>query len=856
MANKRIARERSASSLLSRGAAETVRTEIAAAGGNEVFFIGVTDDVGRVAKARVGARGNAEQVPAFFHCVEPGDVVIHNHPGDDLTPSDADLHIAGSFGEMSVGFFIVDNDAERLYVVVPPFERVERVPLDAGDLGALFAEAGPFVRTLGSFEVRPQQVDMMARVAAAFNDNMVHLIEAGTGVGKTLAYLVPAARWAVTNRERVIVSTNTINLQEQLIHKDIPLLQRTLDEKLKAALLKGRTNYVCLRKLCRVEQNPELLIGLTAADELAEIVRWAHNTEDGSRSDLPFSPSVETWNQVAAEPDFCLRAQCDHFRKCFVQRARRAAVAANILVVNHHLLFADVAVRKQTGSYSAVAVLPPSQRLIVDEAHNIEDVATSYLGRSVTRQGMSLTLGRLLGQRRRGRQGPAGLLVYLRVRLGAARHGNPRESDALDAFIENRVVPLVEECRDASAAFFDAVADFMDAAVPNAEVRKTLRLVEEISDSEPFTALQDGHAKPLAGLLQRLSEQVHELARRSELIVDEDDANARGDLGELKAVARRVAAAASAILELFGTDQRQENMVYWIETRHGPRQSVSLNIAPLDVAEELTTCFYPQVKTLVMTSATLSVGERFDYIEGRTGLDRLPSSRYDSLMLDSPFDYGRQVMVGIPNDLPNPNDQRFAEEAAVAIADTLQTTGGRAFVLFTSFDTLDTVYGRVAPELADHGIRTLRQGARPRHALLDEFRRDVGSVLFGTDSFWAGVDVEGEALRCVIITRLPFRVPTEPVQAARAELIEERGGNPFIEYTVPQAVLRFRQGFGRLIRRKTDWGAVLVFDTRILRQYYGKLFLGSLPPARVVKGTCRDVIKQLDTFWKQHVTNS
>jgi len=838
--------------MLSAEAASSIRREIADAGGNEVFFVGKTDDTRCVVAVNVAARGNAEQVPAFFHCVDAGDVVIHNHPGDDLTPSDADLHLAGRFGEMSVGFFVIDNRAANVYVVVPPFERVERVLLEPDKLAPIFAADGAFARTLREFEVRPQQATMMEYAARSFNDGTVCLIEAGTGVGKTLAYLVPATRWALANRERVVVSTNTINLQEQLIHKDIPLLQSALGARVNAALLKGRTNYLCMRKLRRVEQHPELLVGESPADELAGLIEWANNTADGSRSDLPFTPSAETWSQVSAEPDFCLRAQCTHFRECFLQRARRAAVAADILVVNHHLLFADVAVRKQTGSFSDVAVLPPYKRLIIDEAHNVEDVATSYLGRTVSRHGLGLTLGRLVGQKRRGRRGPAGLLVYVRVRLGAARRANPRESEALDAFIENKVIPLIEECREVATAFFDAVSEFMIDAVTYAESSRKLRIVDDVRDSESFSALKRNEATALTGLLTKLSARVYELVQRCEFVVEEDDHNARGDLGELKAISRRLAGAATVISEVFGNEQ-QDNTVYWIETRSGPRDPVSLNCAPLDIADELASNFYPQVKSIVLTSATLSVGGQFEFIESRIGLDQLPASRYCSLMLDSPFDYSRQAMVGIPDDMPKPDESLFVEQVAAATIEAVRITGGRAFVLFTSFGMLGSVYEQVASILNGQGIKTLRQGSKPRHVLLDEFRRDIGSVLFGTDSFWAGVDVEGEALQCVIMTRLPFRVPTEPVQSARAELVKERGGNPFIEYTVPQAIIKFRQGFGRLIRRKTDRGAVLIFDKRILQQYYGRLFMGSLPPAQVVKGSREKVMERLSVFWKERV---
>lgn len=829
-----------------------MRKEIADAAGNEVFFVGSTDENRVIVSIRVAARGNADQVPAFFHAVDQGDVVIHNHPGGDLTPSNADLSLAGSFGEMSVGFYIVDNEVARVYVAVPAYERIELKPVEPGELRPMFSSDSSLATEIGAFEVRPQQSDMMDVVARAFNENKVSLIEAGTGVGKTLAYLVPAAVWTLRNNERVVVSTHTINLQEQLIQKDIPVLQRTLDDSLTAALLKGRSNYVCRRKMRRIDMNPELFVDESLTSQVAAITAWARDTEDGSKSELHFSPAPAAWRQVAAESDFCLRARCDHFTTCFVQRARRAAAAARILVVNHHLLFADLAVRKQTGSYAAGAVLPPYKRLILDEAHNIEDVATSYLGRRVTRHALGITLGRLVGARSQGKRSPGGLLVYLRMRLSSLRNVNERELNAIDDYIENRVVPAIEECRDAASAFFDAISDFVDRTVKSSTGGGQLRIAEDVRESGEFTVLRDNEAIPLSRLLNRTAELLSELAKRTDDIVDQDDKEARGDAAELVSISSRLTVTATLVYDLFGGEHTSE-LVHWIDSKRGPRDPVSVNEAPLDIAEEFATHFYPRVKTVVLTSATLSVGETFRYINHRIGLDRVPCNRYESILLDSPFDYAGQAMVGIPNDLPKPNETGFAEQTAELAAKTLAVTGGRAFVLFTSFGMLDTVYDRVAPVLAAQGIKTLRQGSRPRHVLLNEFRDDVSSVLFGTDSFWAGVDVEGDALQCVVITRLPFRVPTEPVQAARAELIKERGGNPFLDYTVPQAIIRFRQGFGRLIRRKTDCGAVLVFDTRILAQYYGKLFLRSLPPANVVKGSRRDVIKELESFWQERI---
>ena len=377
--SRRATTTSAAAALIADAVRETMRAEINAAEGNEVFFVGRADERGIVTEIAVGARGNPGAVSAFLNKASPGDVVIHNHPSGPLAPSDADIEFSSMFGGMSVGSYIVDNAVERAYVVVPVFEKIETKKINPKQAGAMLRPGGAIQEGLSSYEFRSQQVDMMETVIDAFNDEGIALIEAATGTGKTLAYLIPAILWATTNGERIVVSTNTINLQEQLIHKDIPMLRRVLGIEFDAILMKGRGNYVCLRKLQKVASDVDLFSTTADRKMLADVIAWARKSKDGDRSQLSFVPPEELWEKVSSEADFCLRAKCPHFKNCFVNRARRKAAQSDIIVANHHLLFADIALRKQLGSYSELAVLPPYQRLIVDEAHNVEDVATSYI---------------------------------------------------------------------------------------------------------------------------------------------------------------------------------------------------------------------------------------------------------------------------------------------------------------------------------------------------------------------------------------------------------------------------------------------------------------------------------------------
>jgi ATP-dependent DNA helicase DinG len=839
---------KSPEALFTNAALEAMRTEIAASDGNEVFFLGNTDEARVVTRAVPLARGNDEAVPAITDLARPGDVVIHNHPGGSLTPSSADISIASSVGQAGVGFYIIDNAVTRVYEVVAAFEHKRLERLNVPQLSAVLMPGGPVEQKLNNYEHREQQIDMLQAVARAFNEDGIAAIEAGTGTGKTFAYLVPALFWALKNKERVVISTNTINLQEQLMKKDIPTLLSALDVACTAVLVKGRGNYVCLRKLFMLEREFDLLTTAEDRDTLKAIIAWTRRTRDGSRSDLNFVPKQDIWEQVSSESDTCMRARCTYFADCFVNKARREAASADLLIVNHHLLFADLSVRSTTHSYSDMAILPGYNRVIFDEAHNIEDSASSYFGARVTRIGLLRLLGRIYQYHKRKRE--RGLIPLIRKKLMRLERLNEK-IDEIILDIQNEIIPVKNELEMAAGDAFDAIHEFivLKSGITEREIKWRVG-PEFAADVTWREECQPAVSRFLADLRTVISRIALLLKRLSILEKDmKEEVSFADERVELRAICNRLDSAAANIEDvLFGDSS---DRVRWIETSAVRKAAVvRLFSVPVDVGPVLAEHVYSVFPTVVLTSATLTVVDRFDFIAGRIGLDRVETDRLNFVSLPSPFDFENQAIIGIPQDIPVVNDPQYRDALVQAIFRCLSITRGRAFILFTSFRMLNFVYADLAPDLERLlGISVLRQGDDNRTSLLDRFRRDTSSVLFATLSFWEGVDVEGESLECVALARLPFKVPDEPVTQARAEAIEKRGGNPFVEYSVPLAVIKFKQGFGRLIRNRTDRGAVLLLDKRVIERFYGQAFLNSLPPCRVLSGTSEEVFDAFQQFF-------
>ncbi|WP_026362160.1 helicase C-terminal domain-containing protein [Geopsychrobacter electrodiphilus] len=825
-----------------------LQAAIAEAGGNEVFALGHTDADCRVVELDVLARGSQQAVPAVLNNCSYGDIIIHNHPSGNLSPSEPDIQIASGIASLGVGFYIVDNAVDKIYAVVEPFAPQDETQLDPARIDAILGTAGQVAQQLPGYEDRPEQLRMALCVAEAFNRGQLAVIEAGTGTGKSLAYLVPALLWALNNGERVVVSTNTINLQQQLISKDLPLLRRATGLEFRAVLVKGRSNYLCLRRSDEAGREPGLFVSNEEA-ELRQILQWGEATSDGSRDDLGFNPQPSVWEEVCCEADQCSRVRCRFYAKCFFHKARRQAAQANLLVVNHALLLSDLALRQQTDNYNATAVLPPFGRVVIDEAHHLEDVATSYFSGQVTRFVFARTLNRL----RHPRKPDKGLLPRFLSQLAKEL---PDSFDELYRGIHERV----ETLQGLRQTLLDEAVEALDLVGQRLarELKQEIREGFDLRHRLKAEFFQTGCWDEIVGLVKPLLKQSKSLARKLDGLLSqcEELPDAVADklsspLVDLAGIARRLDGIAADLNLFLGA--AEENCV-WIEVSKGRIGRARGNItklcsAPLEVGKGLNEALYERFRTVVLTSATLSVAGRFDYFCGRTGLDLAEVSRLQSLVLASPFDYQTQALVAVPTDIPEPGRPGFDAAIAELTEKALLLAGGRSFVLFTAYQLLTNTYEALAPLLEAHKIHALRQGSENRHLLLKRFAEDETSVLFGTDSFWEGVDVPGRSLEQVIITRLPFRVPTEPVLQARAEALEARGQDPFMKYTVPQAVIRFKQGFGRLIRNRSDRGVVLILDSRVVRRGYGRTFLRSLPEAQTLNLPTAELLPRIASFF-------
>ena len=628
-----------------------------------------------------------------------------------------------------------------------------------------FSPGGLLSRTHPAYEFRRGQLQMAQAVEQAIAERRHLIVEAGTGTGKTLAYLMPAIR----SGKRVIISTGTKNLQEQLFYKDVPFLEQALfpdgDRALSVCYMKGRNNYLCRKKLYDLTDQP-VLNGLDEIEQYRVIAAWEQTTQTGDRAEIANLPEASAlWHKLDARTDTCSGQKCPAWEKCFITEMRRRAAESDIVIVNHHLFFADLGIKQQAEGAPDAGILPDAGVVIFDEAHELEDVAGSYFGISVS----------------------------------AAR------CEELCRDIEN----FLQHNRNYTASFSGAIkalrerSAFFFSLLPEGEGRFAFENRHEFleENGDEFIALQQA--------LVRIASEIENLPSKPE---------------EAFSFARR---AQELHVQLgFVLEHEDPNTVFWIERRRAGRekQHVSLQATPIDVGPVLREALWSKLDTAIMTSATLAVGGAFDYIRSRLGIDYARD-----VVLPSHFDYQNQALFYVPPDLPDPRTPQFAAKAAERIRKLLEITRGRAFVLFTSYAQMRDIYQRLLGEVE---FPLLLQGDAPKSALLEEFRATPHCVLFATSSFWQGVDVQGEQLSCVIIDRLPFAVPSDPVVAARVKAIDVGGGNAFFEYQVPSAVITLKQGFGRLIRSLHDRGLVALLDNRILKKQYGRVFVESLPNYR------------------------
>jgi ATP-dependent DNA helicase DinG len=793
------------------------------------------DRDGVITGARVLGRGTADMVLALPGGACRGDVLLHNHPSGLLEPSGADLNVAVRLHDAGVGFGILNNTATDLYMVVEVPRDRPVVAIDPFDIIDTLGEKGAVAEQLSRYEDRRSQRDMAAHIADGYNDGGVQLLEAGTGVGKSFAYLVPALAWARANGERTIVSTNTINLQEQLVGKDLPLLRKALttdDYTPTFALLKGWRNYLCLARMHQAVSGQRTLLEQDKLDELISIAEWAGHTADGTLSDLPVSPSPEVWDEVSAEPDLCARLKCPEFDRCFLFRARRRAAEADVVVVNHHLLAADLSVRQAQDNWQDAAVLPPYQRLILDEAHHLEDVAANHLGTQVT----SRAVRRLLARFERNGRGLAPTLSYeLQSRSDLLSRAS------LD-LLQQRLLPAIGDARRSSEALFLRLHQRLED-VPGGQQR-----LDDSFAGDPIWSEGLGFDLDSAlGAFWSLRDTVETIADR---LSQAEETERRGQLlQELRGVMRRLETVSDGLNRTLRPAVGGAPTVRWME-RTARGQHVSLSAVPLDLAPVLRELLFDRLRTVVLTSATLAAAGEFTFLQSRLGLSGESSPVTVQEIFPSPFDYPSQCLFGIPNDLPEPREDAPAHGAAVVqvVTDLAYASDGGMFVLFTSHAALRRAAQELRVVLGDRWP-ILVQGESPRDVLLRRFRELENAILLGTDSFWEGVDVPGRALRTLVLNKLPFKVPSEPITAARLERLAEEGSDGFMSYLLPHAALKLKQGFGRLIRSRQDTGVVILLDSRVVTKRYGPLLLSGLPRAERVVGSWAQVRTKCEDFF-------
>ncbi len=637
----------------------------------------------------------------------------------------------------------------------------------------IFGKGGLLEKAYKSYENRPQQILMAEAIEKSIENREILIIEAPTGIGKSLAYLIPFILWSVKKKKKVIISTYTKTLQEQLTKKDLPFLKEILPLKFEFVLCVGSENYLCLRRCSQILQE-----GLFETPEekiqLNKISNWKNTTQTGLKLELDFEPETKLWLEICRDPDLCLGKKCIFRNECHYTHARIKQNKSDILVVNHALFFANIA--------SAGKILPQYDAIVFDEAHNIEEVASEYLGIEISNTSIKYLLDRIYNQKT-----GKGLIKYIKK---------------LESDIVKNLIDSVNDVRINSDNFFSLILDKFGSESLTKRINQP-KIIENIMEV------------PLLNLYQALKLITTE--------IDEEET-----FHEINAYANKVLTLCNSIKTFI--EQSEENNVYWLEIVPKTKYvRVVLHVTPVDISNCLRKLVFEKTSIVVLTSATLSVNKSFDFIKERLGIDES-----DEVLLDSPFDYKNQVLIYIPEKMSDPSyeNEEFIKSGIKKIKEIIGITKGRTFVLFTSYNVLNQAENFLSEDMDE--IEILKQGNLPRWRMIEEFKSNQNVVLLGADTFWQGIDIPGRALECVIIFKLPFSVPDDPVTEARMEYLKMQNKDPFIHYQIPQAVIMLKQGFGRLIRTKTDTGVVAILDPRIKTRYYGRWFIESLPECKIV----------------------
>ncbi len=735
-----------------------------------------------------------------------------------------DVQVEGGLDQATVAlesyYNIIGED------VSPGTPSLSLSPIDEEAVQAFFEEHGELHQHFGKYEVRPQQIEMARAVARAFNEGKFLVVEAGTGTGKSLAYLVPAIHWATRNygpAGRVVISTNTKNLQEQLFFKDLPVLKNILNIPFKAVLLKGKANYLCLDKWYSILNDLNIRLTPEERSRMLPLYFWVQQTRTGDIAEntaFRVDRNGSLWSKFIAENNYCPGRTCKYYQDCYLWKARNQAAQAHLVLVNHSLLFADLA--------AGNAILSDYQNVIFDEAHNIEKTATEYLGVGVNIWEFREVFRRLYVREKR----EMGVLVQLtqRIRYAELEDKHRKELDELTQLVKDAVLatwPMTQN-------LFRTLV-----AVVRQHIQQTRGETNEGDNVRKLRYLRgDAFLTEIAPLLEEWKGAFSDFLKALNALIEYFKEIPEGQLASQQQIVQELNAQFTQATSLkesleFLMSAEWDNYVYWLEMPYrAESDDIRLYAAPLDVASVLSQRLYSNLRSGVFTSATLAVNKSLDYFKKRVGLQFVEPERLELLLLDSPFNYDEQVLLMVPNYFPEPRHPSFKSLLKDFLRKLVAAHPRGTLALFTSYALLNELYYDLKLDFQSHNVTLLGQRIDgSRHVLINRFKEEKNSILFGTDSFWEGIDVPGDALEILLITKLPFDVPSEPIIQAKIERIQKEGGNPFMEYTVPEAIIRFRQGFGRLIRSKDDFGAIIILDTRVVRKLYGRMFLQSLPVA-------------------------
>ena len=761
--------------------------------------------------------------------VGKNEVVIRTTKPNQLYPSDMELELSEElYTRRNIAYCLLSSDLDDFYFV----QDIDRIFLEEIDIENYFAKDGILAKEIKGFEYREEQEEMAQYIQDAINEDRKIIVEAGTGTGKTLAYLIPSIKWAVTNKKKVIIATNTINLQEQLLLKDIPLAKSIIKDEFSYVLVKGRNNYVCKRLFNELVLGKSIDIetfSMEAREQIEYILKWGNKTKTGDKAELTFEVYPDVWELVQSTTELCLGKKCPYRKECFYMKTRMEKMEADILISNHHVFFADLNVRAETDFDSEYLILPRYDMVIFDEAHNVESVARSYFSVEVSKISFTRLLNRIYQKKNKKKKEKSAL-----IRVEDTVDEKNLEDSEQYIYLLNTLKEEISILQNIGDEYFDEIRKIYETNT-EAPIKKSLNNFEMTKSRflENLREKKDIFQSKLAdflNLMMSFNNVIDEEKDKNPEVI-----NFNNHLKMFKAYIDSFK---------FINSFEDDNYIYWLDI-NSKRTNVILTATPLNIAQKLSTVLFDNLDRLVFASATIVVNGNFDYFKKSLGLDEEDCIE---AIIKSPFDYDEQMSVYIPSDIQDSeNINAFVSDASKFILNILLKTDGKAFILFTSYTMLNQIYYSISKKLKDKGFEVFLHGDKPRSQIIKEFKEAENPILFGTTSFWEGVDVQGENLSNVIITKLPFLVPTDPVVSAISKKIEEDGGNSFMDFQLPEAIIKFKQGVGRLIRKKTDSGNIFILDNRILKKRYGSLFINALPSQKNIKILEKDdIIEEIE----------